>query len=94
MRVSFDGFDDIIKEVEDELKKLEKDVADFMNKQRGSQYNDVFNKLRKLENNLEKLNKKIKETQDEMTTFKDELKSVTTEIKNKESIKSRLNDLA
>ena len=62
MRVSFDGFDDILKAVEDELKRLEKDVADFMNKLRGSQYNDVFNKLRKLENNLEKLNKKIKET--------------------------------
>lgn len=41
-----------------------------MNKLRGSQYNDVFNKLRKLENNLEKLNKKIKETQDEMSAFK------------------------
>eukprot|EP00347_Sterkiella_histriomuscorum_P011164 403373507 len=93
MRVSFDGFDDVLKEVEDELKRLEKDVADFMNKLRGSQYNDVFNKLRKLENNLEKLNKKIKETQDEMSTFKDELNAVTTEIKNKDSIKQRLGDL-
>lgn len=90
MRVSFNGFDDLIKEIEDELKRLEKDVADFLNKLRGSQYNDMFNKMRKLENNLEKLNKKIKETQDEMNTFKDDLKAVSAELKNKDSIKSRL----
>jgi len=36
MKVSFDGFDDIIENINKELKKLEKDVDDFMNKLRGS----------------------------------------------------------
>jgi len=36
MKVSFDGFDDIIEDINKELKNLEKDIDDFMNKLRGS----------------------------------------------------------
>ncbi|CDW71764.1 UNKNOWN [Stylonychia lemnae] len=93
MKVSFDGFDNILDDIDKELKKLEKDVEDFMNKLRGSQYNDVFNKLRKLENSLEKLNDKLREVDNEKDAFKDELDSVKGEIKNKDSIKKKFDEL-
>ena len=73
MNITFDGFDNILDDIDKELKKLEKDVEDFMNKLRGSQYNDVYNKLRKLENSLEKLNEKLREVDNESGVFKNEL---------------------
>lgn len=93
MQTAFKGFDDLLAAIEKELKALEKDIADFMNKLRGSQYNDVFKKLAKLENSLERLNKKIKEVKEEMAAFQEELSNDKVEIKNKDSIKARLQDL-
>jgi peptidoglycan hydrolase CwlO-like protein len=55
-----------------------------MNKLRGSQYNDVFNKLRKLENSLDKLNDKLREVDNEKGEFKEELDSVKGDFKNKD----------
>lgn len=90
MQAAFKGFDELLADIEKELKALEKDIADFMNKLRGSQYNDVFKKLAKLENSLDKLNKKLKEVKEEMAAFQSELANDKIEIKNKDSIKNRL----
>ena len=70
-----DTFNDDIGNFDDELTQLEKEVYDYLNKLKASQYSDCLALFNKLDNSLERLNLKIKDVDGDMDIFDGEFKA-------------------
>ena len=94
MKFLTDTFNDDIGNFNDELKQLEKEIYDYLNKLRASQYQDCQDLLNKLDNSLEKLNNKITDVNGDKEVFDKEFDAVKDKLKNRDAIQGAYNNLS